>query len=158
MKTDQEKVRLQEQQRAILSMNRIQFELRFQIMYQTLVKWKTAQELQTMRQHFEEVQRDKMKYYERELVLLREQSTNAEKEATEKMESVSYDCRQYIYESGVHRLNRLFSDEKQFKQLLVLLMWKEQTRLRACQEAAQKEKDALVAEVETVVNRIAPHD
>lgn len=158
MKTDQEKVRLQEQQRAILSMSRIQSELRFQIMYQTLMKWKTAQELQTMKQHFEEVQRDKTKYYERELVLLREQSTNVEKEATEKMKSVSYDCRQYIYESGVHRLNRFFSDEKQFKQLLVLLMWKEQTRLRACQEAAQKEKDALAAEVETVVNRIIPHD
>lgn len=158
MKTDKDKVHLLEQQRSIFSLNRIQSEMHFQIMLQTLMKWKTAQELQTMKQYYEGIQRDKAKHYERELALSRQQSTNAEKEATEEVKSVSCNYKQYIYESEVHCLNRLLSDEKQFKQLLVLLMWKEKARLRAFQDAAKKEKNALMAEMETVTHRIRNHD
>ena len=69
------------------------------------------------------------------------------------MKSVSYDYKQFINESGVHRLSHLLQEEKGFKQLVVFMMWKEKALLSSFQKSAQMEKDSLSAEIETVGKR-----
>lgn len=153
MKTDQEKLIQQERKSAVLSLQRMESNARCQLMLQVLLKWKAIQEFQVVKTKFEESQRDKTKYYEREMMLLKERSSNAEKEASEKMKSVSYDYKQFINESGVHRLSHLLQEEKGFKQLVVFMMWKEKALLSSFQKSAQMEKDSLSAEIETVGKR-----
>ena len=117
----------------MLSLQRMESNARCQLMLQVLLKWKAIQEFQVVKTKFEESQRDKTKYYEREMMLLKEHSSNAEKEASEKMKSVSYDYKQFINESGVHRLSHLLQEEKGFKQLVVFMMWKEKALLSSFQ-------------------------
>ena len=137
----------------MLSLQRMESHARCQLMLQVLLKWKAIQEFQIVKNKFEESQRDKTKYYEREMLLLKEHSSNAEREASEKMKSVSYDYKQFINESGIHRLSHLLHEEKSFKQLVVFLVWKEKALLLSFQKSAQREKDSLSAEIKTVLKR-----
>ena len=74
MKTDQEKLIQQERKSAVLSLQRMESNARCQLMLQVLLKWKAIQEFQVVKTKFEESQRDKTKYYEREMMLLKEHS------------------------------------------------------------------------------------